>query len=76
MFVWSADQSDWEKGGKLHLFNDNSMGRQYTVICSVSPQTGDKFMKTGKRRTIAIKGKIKSYSSTNGLMIDPCNAIF
>lgn len=74
MYVWSYNGSDWERGGKLHLLNDDSMGRQYRVTCSVTPSVGDKFMADKKRRDIKIKGVIKSYSSASGLVIDPCNA--
>lgn len=74
MFVWSYDGSDWERGGKLHLINDDSMGRAYRITCSVDSSTGDKFMEDRSRKNIAISGKIKSYSSTSGLIIDPCNA--
>jgi hypothetical protein len=56
MFVWSTDSSDWEKGGKLHLINDDSMGRAYRITCSISSQDGDKFMETNKRRTIVASG--------------------
>jgi len=74
LFVWSFDGSDWEKGGKLHLINDDSMGRQYRITCSLPPAMGDKFMADKKRRDIALSGKISSYSSSTGLLIDPCNA--
>ena len=74
MFVWSFDGSDWEKGGKLHLMNDDSMGRQYRITCSISSQDGDKFMETKKRRTVAVKGILKDYSSAYGLQIEPCTA--
>jgi hypothetical protein len=73
-YVWSYDGSDWEKGGKLHLINDDSMGRQYRVTCSLPANLGDKFMADSKRRSINITGKIASYSSSSGLVIDPCNA--
>jgi len=74
MFVWSLDSSEWEKGGKLHLMNDDSMGRAYRITCSISSENGDKFMKTKKRRVIVASGILKDYSSTDGLTIDPCNA--
>lgn len=74
LYVWSTDSSEWEKGGKLHLINDDSMGRAYRVICSISSQDGDKFMETKKRRDVAITGVLKDYSSSEGLTIDPCTA--
>ncbi len=72
--VWKYDKSDWERGGNLHLMNDYSLGRAGKVVCSVSPQIGDKFMETRKTYDIAIKGTIKSYSSSEGLLIEPCMA--
>jgi hypothetical protein len=74
MFVWSYDGSEWEKGGKLHLMNDDSMGRAYRITCSISSENGDKFMETKKRRVIVASGILKDYSSSYGLTIDPCNA--
>jgi hypothetical protein len=75
--IWSVDSIEWEKGGKLHLINDWSLGKQHRVICSVSPSIGDKFMETKERRYgIPITGKIVSYSSSDGLRIDPCVATF
>lgn len=74
MFVWSYDGSEWEKGGRLHLINDDSMGRAYRITCSISSENGDKFMETKKRRDIVASGILKDYSSSYGLTIDPCNA--
>ena len=56
------------------MISEDSMGSAYRVTCSVSPAVGDKFMETKKRRDIRIDGKIKSYTSSGGLVIDPCNA--
>ena len=74
LFVWSYDGSVWEKGGNLYLINDDSMGRAYRVVCSVSSEVGDKFMETKSRREISLTGTIKSYDSSSGLLIEPCNA--
>jgi hypothetical protein len=74
MYVWSYDGSDWERGGNLYLLNDYSLGREGKVVCSVSPQIGDQFMASKKRRDIAITGTIKDYSSSDGLLIEPCLA--
>ena len=74
MYVWSYDGSDWERGGNLYLLNDYSLSREGKVVCSVSPQIGDKFLESKKRRDIAITGTIKSYSSSDGLFIEPCLA--
>lgn len=74
MYVWSYDGTDWEKGGKFHIMNDDSMGRAYSVKCSVSSEIGDKFMETKNKRDVSIVGTIANYSSSNGLVIDPCTA--
>ena len=74
MYVWARDDSEWEKGGKLHLRTDDSMGVQYGITCSISSENGDKFMVDRKRRVIEASGIIKEYSSSYGLRIDPCNA--
>lgn len=74
LFVWSYDGSVWEKGGNLYLINDDSMGIAYRVVCSVSSEVGDKFMETKSRREISLTGTIKSYDSSSGLLIEPCNA--
>ena len=71
-FVSSYDGADWEKGGKLHVFNDYSLGEEYAVRCSLNPNDGDKIMKHKKRISIDISGVISSYSSSRGLVIDPC----
>ena len=73
-FVWWTDSSLWEKGGNLYLSIDDSMGPAYAITCVVSPEIGDKFMKNKKRRDVKIVGKISSYSSANGLVIEPCVA--
>lgn len=72
-FLWSKDSSEWEKGGKLIVTNDDSMGSQFRIACALSPDQGDKIMKDLTRREIDITGTISSYSSSNGLLIDPCN---
>lgn len=71
-FIWSFDSSEWEKGGKLYIFNDYSMGNEFQVRCALSPEDGDKMMTTKKRRDVDLKGVISSYSSASGLLIDPC----
>jgi len=73
-FVWSYDGSDWEKGGKLHLINDDSMGRAFRITCSISSDDGDKFMKNAKRGARKVVGLVSSYSTSYGLIIDPCVA--
>ena len=72
-FMWSKDSSEWEKGGKLIVTNDDSMGSEFRIACALSPDQGDKIMKNLTRRDIDITGTISSYSSSNGLLIDPCS---
>jgi hypothetical protein len=74
MYVWSFNSFEWEKGGNLHLVNEDSLGGSSRVVCSVNAATGDKFMQSKNRRTISLTGTIKSYSSSEGLFIEPCNA--
>lgn len=74
VFIRSYNSAEWEKGGKLHLMNDYSMGRQYRIKCSVDPDIGDKFMATRAMRPVSIEGIIQSYSTTDGLEINPCRA--
>jgi hypothetical protein len=75
MYVWKHNSRDWEQGGKLHLINDDHSPSSGTrVVCSVSPQTGDRWMKDPITRDITIRGTIKSYSSSDGLFIEPCLA--
>lgn len=72
VYVWSADSSDWLNGGKLHLFNDYSLGTSMKVTCSISPSQGDKWMEKNTKRDVEMTGKIVSYSTRNGLVISPC----
>lgn len=71
-FIWSSDSSEWERGGKLQIFNDDSMGSEFRIACALSPEQGDKIMKNKVRRELDITGTISSYSSSDGLLIDPC----
>ena len=71
-YIWSYDDTDWQKGGKLHLINDDSMGIPTRITCSINPDQGDKFMKNRKRISVKITGKIKGYSDFEGLLINPC----
>ena len=60
-------------GGKLHLINDDSMGRRTRITCSISSEEGDKFMMIKKRMSVRVDGVIGDYSDQGGLKIDPCN---
>lgn len=71
-FIWNLDDSEWVKGGKLYVFNDHSAGSEFTISCALSPQQGDKFMKTRARREVDITGTIDSFSSEFGIKIAPC----
>ena len=71
-FLWSNDSSEWEKGGKLKIYNDDSMGAEFRIACALSSDKGDKIMKNKVRREVDITGTISSYSSSDGLVIDPC----
>ncbi len=71
-FIWSNASSEWERGGKLQIFNDDSMGSEFRIACALSPDQGDKIMKNKVRREVDITGTISSYSSSDGLLIDPC----
>lgn len=71
-FMWSLDSSEWEKGGKLYIANDDSMGSEFGISCAVSSEQGDKIMVNKARREFDISGTIASYSSSSGLLIDPC----
>ena len=72
-YIWSYDDDDWQKGGKLHLINDDSMGRRTRITCSISSTEGDKFMTIKKRMSVRVDGIISDYSDQGGLKIDPCN---
>ena len=72
-YIWKFDDSDWQQGGKLHLINDDSMGRPTRITCSISSAEGDKFMTIRKRMSVRVNGIISGYSDYGGLKIDPCN---
>ena len=72
-YIWAFDDGDWQIGGKLHLINDDSMGRRTRITCSISPAEGDKFMMIKKRMSVRVDGVIGDYSDQGGLKIDPCN---
>ena len=71
-FLWKHGSTDWEKGGKLQIYNDNSMGYEYAISCYLEPSEGDKIMSNPKRRLVDISGVIFSYTSFSGLLINPC----
>jgi hypothetical protein len=72
-YLWNLDSAEWEKGGSLKIYNDDSMGAEFRITCALSSDQGDKIMKNKVRREVDIKGAISSYSSSDGLVIDPCN---
>lgn len=76
LFIWKHGSTDWEKGGKLQIYNDNSMGYEYAISCYLEPSEGDKFMSNPKRRLVDISGVIYSYTSFSGLLINPCKIIW
>jgi uncharacterized protein YraI len=75
-WLMSRDESDWNSGGKLYLYNDYSMGKPYTIQCNVSPEQGDMIVKDGKRRELYMVGIIKEFTSEWGLALDPCQVEF
>ena len=70
-YIWAFDDGDWQIGGKLHLINDDSMGRRTRITCSISPDEGEKFMMIKQRMSVRIDGVIGDYSDQTGLKIDP-----
>jgi hypothetical protein len=71
-FVWSIHSDEWERGGSLVIFNDSSLGDEFRVACRLSGSAGDRFKQSDSRREVDIEGKVESYSSSAGLVIDPC----
>ena len=70
--IYRRDPTAWEKGGKLLVVNDDTMGPVTHVECALPPEQGDKVMNRMRMGPVAIKGTIASFSSTSGLRIDPC----
>lgn len=71
-YIWAYDDYDWVSGGNLIVINDDSLGTDSRITCSISPEQGDIFMEHRQRISVYIEGVIRAFDNYDGLRIEPC----